>query len=123
MHRTMVRGMVLLIAFYSSAYAFARVAAVYFYVSEFQSFVKDEVTFAPVREGTDETRIFERIRDAARYYNLRIDRPTDIKIRKTVTIPGMTWTTLGVDVNYTALVDLRLFKHPLHFHTAASVEY
>ena len=123
MHRTMVRGLVLVIAFYSSAYGLARVAAVYFYVSEFQSFVQDEVAFAPFREASDETHIFEHIRDAAQYYNIRIDRPTDIKIRKTVTIPGMTWTTLGVDVNYTALVDLSLFKHPVHFHTTASVQY
>ena len=123
MHRNMVRGLVLVIAFYSSAYALARVAAVYFYVSEFQNFVQDEVAFAPFREASDETHIFEHIRDAARYYNIRIDQPTDIKIRKTVTIPGMTWTTLGVDVNYTALVDLSVFKHPVHFHTKASVQY
>ena len=29
----------------------------------------------------------------------------------------------AVYVHYTALVDLSLFKQPLHFHTAASVVY
>jgi len=123
MHRTTFRALAFLIAFYSCAYVFARVAAVYFYVTEFQSFVQDEVMFAPVREHADETHLFERIRDAAGYYNLKIDRPADIKIRRSITIPGMTWTTLGVDVKYTALVDLSLYKQPLHFHTAASVDY
>ena len=123
MHRTLVRSLIFLTVLYSSAYAFARIAAVYFYVTEFQDFVKQEVKFAPVRNNTDETRLFEHIRDAARFYNLQIDPSKDIKIRKTVTIPGMNWTTLGVDVKYTALVDLNVIKHPLHFHTAASVAY
>ncbi len=123
MLRTTLRYAAFLAILYSSAYAFARIAAVYFYVTEFQDFVKQEVKFAPFRKGTDETRLFEDIRDAARFYNLQIDPAKDIKIRKTTTIPGMTWTTLGVDVKYTALVDLNLYKHPLHFHTAASVAY
>jgi len=106
----------------SSFYAFTQFATVYFYVTEFQDFIKDEVKFAPFRERADEAHLLAQIRDAARYYNLRID-PNEIKIRKTATIPGMTWTTLGVDVTYSALVDLSLFQQPLHFHTAASVAY
>jgi hypothetical protein len=123
MHRTLLRSVIFLTILYSSAYAFARIAAVYFYVTEFQDFVKQEVKFAPVRNNTDETRLFEHIRDAARFYNLEIDPANDIKIQKTVTIPGMHLTTLGVDVKYTALVDLNVIKRPLHFHTAASATY
>ena len=123
MHRTLLRSIIFLTVLYSTAYAFARIASVYFYVTEFQDFVKQEVKFAPFRQGTDETRIYEHIRDAAQFYNLQIDPSRDITIRKSATIPGMQWTTLGVDVNYTALVDLNVIKHPLHFHTAASVAY
>src|SRR6516162_3946304 len=104
----------------SSFYAVTKFATVYFYVSEFQNFVRDEVKFAPFRERADEKHLLLNILDAARYYNIEVD-PNEIKIHKTVTIPGMTWSTLGVDVSYTALVDLSLFKQPLRFHTAASV--
>lgn len=106
----------------ASFYAFTQFAAVYFYVWAFQDFVSDEVKFLPMREGTDEHHLPEHILDMARHYNVQLN-PKEIKIRKTVTIPGMTWTTLGVDVSYTALVDLSLFKQPLRFHTAASVVY
>lgn len=106
----------------SSFYAFTQFATVYFYVSEFQEFIKDQVKFAPLRESADETHLRTTILDGARYYNVKID-PDEIKIQKTLTIPGMTWSTLGVDVSYTALVDLSLFKQPLRFHTAASVAY
>lgn len=119
----MIRPLMFFVVLYSAVYLFGRVASVYFYAEEFQDFVNDQVKFAPFRQNTDEVRLSEQIRDAARYYNLRIDRPGDIKIHKTQTIPGMTWTTLGVDVRYTALVDLSLFKQPVHFHTAASVAY
>ena len=105
-----------------SFYTLTKYATAYFYVSAFQDFIKDEVKFAPFRERADEAHISLQIRDAARFYKLQVD-PREIKVRKTPTIPGMTWTTLGVDVTYTALVDLSLFKQPLHFHTAASVAY
>jgi hypothetical protein len=103
-------------------YVLNQFAAAYFYVWEFQDSVVDEVKFAPMRDQMDEGRIFLHIRDAARYYNLEMD-PSEIKVSKRATIPGMTWTTLGVDLTYTALVDLSLFKHTLHFHTTASAVY
>jgi hypothetical protein len=103
-------------------YALNQLAVVYFYVWAFQDSVIDEVKFAPMRDQMDEARIFMHIRDAARYYNVEVD-PKEIKISKKTTIPGMSWTTLGVDVTYTALVDLSVVKRPLHFHTTASVAY
>ena len=106
----------------ASFYILAQCATVYFYVSAFEDFVRDQVKFAPFRHGVDENNLFVNIVDAARYYNLEVD-PQQIKIRKTTRIPGMSWTTLGVDVTYTASLDLSLFKRPLHFHTSATVAY
>jgi hypothetical protein len=122
MFRPTLRHLLFAAIFSLAFYTFTQFATVYFYVWEFQDFVKDEVKFAPFRENADENRVFLHILDAARYYNLEID-PKEIKVSKAITIPGMAWTTLGVDVDYTALVDLKGFKHPLHFHTKASVAY
>ena|SRR5579862_9402970 len=106
----------------SSFYAFTQFATAYFYVSEFQDFIQDQVKFAPLRERADEMHLAMNIVDAARYYNLEID-PKEIKIRKTATVPGTSWSTLAVDVTYTAFVDLDVFKQPLRFHTSSSVAY
>jgi hypothetical protein len=106
----------------ASLYAFTQFATVYFYVWEFQDLVKDEVKFAPARESASEDHLASHIVEMAQYYNIKLD-PKGIKIKKKVTIPGMTWTTLAVDVTYSAPVDLTFYKQPLHFHTAASVVY
>ena len=84
--------------------------------------VKDEVKFAPARESAGVDHLITHIVDMARYYNIEVD-PREIKINKTITIPGMTWTTLAVDMTYSAPVDLSLYRQPLHFHTTASVVY
>ncbi len=98
----------------SSFYAVTKFASVYFYVSAFQDFVKNEVEFAPFRERADEKHLLVNILDAARYYNLEVD-PNEIKIHKTVTIPGMTWSTTGVDFSYTHLGYLSFFTKHLTF--------
>ena len=105
-----------------SLYVFTQFATVYFYVWEFQDFVNDEVKFAPTRESVHEDHLIWHIADMARYCKVELD-PKQIRIRKTATIPGMTWTTLAVDVTYSAPVDLSLYTHPLHFHTKASIVY
>jgi hypothetical protein len=109
-----------------SFYAFTQLAAVYFYVWAFEDFVTNEVKFTPFRNPAAVGVLPLNILDAARYYNLQLD-PKEIKVSRTVTIPGMTWSTLGVDVAYTANLDFIVFKRPLrvplHFHTRASVEY
>jgi hypothetical protein len=106
----------------ASLYAFTQFATVYFYVWESQDLVKDEVKFAPARESASEDHLVSHIVEMAQYHNIKLD-PKGIKIKKKVTIPGMTWMTLAVDVSYSAPVDLTFYRQPLHFHTTASVVY
>jgi hypothetical protein len=106
----------------SCFYAFGQFATVYFYVWEFQDFVNSEVRSIPTRDVVPEVHLITQIVDMARYCKIELD-PKQIRIRKKVTIPGMTWTTLAVDVTYSAPVDLHVYRQPLYFHTTASVVY
>jgi len=101
-------------------FAGAKYAQVYFYASEFDDFVKDEVKFAPTRESTDSDHLTEHILDAAGQYGVDLDA-RDIKIRKTHTSEDI--ETLTVDVNYSAELDLQVYKPALHFHSTATISY
>ena len=97
----------------------AQFMCVYFYVFEFDDFVKDEVKFAPIREMDTKEHLVEHITRQAMFYSLTID---DIKVHRNTDIDSGL-TTLAVDLNYTAAVDLYYTTPLLHRQLHASTIY
>jgi hypothetical protein len=96
-------------------------ASVFFYAFAFDDFVKDEVKFAPVREQDTKAHLVEHIAEQAKYYGQTLD-PHDIQIdRHTDLDSGI--TTLSVDVDYIAPVDLYYFTARVHRHLHAATSY
>ena len=115
-----LRRLLLMLSFPASIYVIAQFTTVYFYVWEFQDCVKDELKFGPNRGNVRDEDLMNRISELAQYFNIDLD-VKEAKIEKTVTIPGMKWSTLQVDLRYSVPVDLRLYTHQLQFHTTESV--
>ena len=86
----------------------------YFYASEFDDFVKDEVKFAPTRESTEREHLVDHIYDAAMHYGVEVNRE-DIVVKKTKN-PDSGYDKLTVSVAYSIPVDLYYFTRRLHFH-------
>ncbi|HLH32556.1 MAG TPA: hypothetical protein VKY31_15240 [Terriglobia bacterium] len=100
-------------------------AAVYFYAWEFDDFVRDEVKFAPMREGEEKENLKSHFQDhltqQAQFYGLTLN-PQDISVdRHTDTDSGI--TNLNVEVNYTTPVDLYYFTYPIRRHITANTMY
>ena len=93
----------------------------YFYASEFDDFVKDEVKFAPTRESTDKEHLTDHITAASPHYGVHID-PKGITVQKTGNT-GSNYRTLTVSVAYSIPVDLYYFTHQLRRKVNASVSY
>jgi hypothetical protein len=93
----------------------------YFYASEFDDFVKDEVKFAPTRESTDKEHLTEHITEMSTRYGVRID-PKGIIIKKTENTAS-NFETLSISVTYSIPVDLYYFTHQLHRQVNASISY
>jgi len=93
-------------------------ASVFFYFGLFDDFVNDEVKFASIRENDSREHLAEHIMGQAQSYHLDLD-PKDIRIDKR-TDPASGLTTLSVDLNYSAPVDLYYFTSQIrrHLHTA-----
>jgi hypothetical protein len=109
------------LAMAATFYVGVQYAKVYFYVTEFNDFIADEVKFAPTRESTEEDHLQEHIRDASGQYGLEIDLG-EIKVNKTHDMDNDI-STLAVDVSYSVPVDLYFFKPAAHFQTHDSVSY
>ena len=93
----------------------------YFYASEFDDFVKDEVKFAPTRESTDKEHLAEHITEMSLHYGVQID-PKGIIINKTQNTDS-NYETLSVSVAYTIPIDLYYFTRQLHRQVNASISY
>jgi hypothetical protein len=93
----------------------------YFYASEFEDFVKDEVKFAPTRESTDRDHLVEHIMEASNQYGVQVN-PKDIFVKKTENTDS-NYETLSVSVAYSIPVDLYYFTHQLHFQVNTSISY
>ena len=93
----------------------------YFYASEFDDFVKDEVKFAPTRESTQREHLVEHILAEAMYYGVDVN-PKDIVIKKTKSADS-NFEKLTVSVPYTISVDLYYFTHRMHRQVDASTGY
>ena len=93
----------------------------FFYASEFDDFVKDEVKFAPTRESTDREHLIQHITDASGHYGVQID-PKGITIAKVRNIDS-NYQTLTVSVAYSVPVDLYYVTHRLHRRVNASISY
>jgi len=93
----------------------------YFYASEFDDFIKDEVKFAPTRESTEEDHLRTHISEAALQYGMTLN-PRDIRIEKTRDSQQIT-NKLEVNVAYTGNLDLHYKQYPVHFRTNAVILY
>ena len=93
----------------------------YFYASEFDDFVKDEVKFAPTRESTDREHLTQHITDASTHYGVQID-PKGITIEKTQNTDS-DYRTLTVSIAYRMPVDLYYFTPRLRRNVKASISY
>lgn len=96
-------------------------AQLYFYASAFDDFIRDEVKFAPTRESTDEDHLRNHILNASQQYGMSVE-PKGIRVTK-ARDPDHQLQTLQVDVTYSALLNLSLFKRQLNFRTNANVSY
>ena len=96
-------------------------ASVYFYASEFDDFVRDELKFAPAREDDSKEHLVEHIKEQAQYYGLTLN-DKDVVVDKT-TDKDSGVTTLTADVTYTSPVDLYYFTYQLRRHTHATASY
>ncbi len=92
---------------------------VYFYVYEFDDFVKDEVKFAPIREKDTKEHLVDHITRQAMIYSLAVDK---VKVRRN-TDGESGLTTLAIDLNYTASVDLYYTSFLIHRSLHASTTY
>jgi hypothetical protein len=93
----------------------------YFYASEFDDFVKDEVKFAPTRESTDEDHLTEHITEMSTRYGVQIE-PNGIIVKKTENTDS-NYETLSVSVAYSIPIDLYYFTHQLHRQVNATISY
>ena len=93
----------------------------YFYASEFDDFVKDEVKFAPTRERTDREHLTQHITAASVHYGVQID-PKGVTVRKSRNADS-NLETLTVSVAYSIPVDLYYLTRQLHRHVETSVSY
>src|SRR2546428_11584643 len=93
--------------------------SVFFYVWEFDDFVRDEVKFAPIREDDSKEHLVEHIKRQVQFYGLDVNQKA-ISIGKSID-KGYGITTLSADVTYTTPVDLFYFIYQLrrHIHTSA----
>lgn len=95
--------------------------SVYFYASEFDGFVKDELKFAAAREDDSKEHLTEHIKEQAQYYGLNVNDKDIVIERSTNNDPGV--TSVSADVTYTTPVDLYYFTYQLRRHVHAAVMY
>jgi hypothetical protein len=117
----MLRRLVIWVLFGAAFFVTIQFIPAYFYASEFDDFVKDEVKFAPTRESTDREHLTEHITAASLHYGVQIDRK-GISVSKSRNSDS-DLETLTVSVAYSIPVDLYYFTRPLHRHVEASVSY
>jgi len=91
----------------------------FFYASEFDDFVKDEVKFAPTRESTEQDHLVEHITGMSLRYGVNID-PKGITVTKT---QNSDYRTLSVSVAYSIPIDLYYFTHQLRRQVNATISY
>jgi hypothetical protein len=117
----MLRRLLIWVLFGAAFFVAIQFLPAYFYASEFDDFVKDEVKFAPTRESTDREHLVQHITDAAGHYGVQIE-PRGISVRKTPNTDS-NLETLTVSVAYSIPVDLYYYAPSLHRHVEASVSY
>src|SRR5437588_12571656 len=121
-HQIAMLRRLLLFVFLGAAFFIAiQFIPAYFYASEFDDFVKDEVKFAPTRESTDREHLIQHITDASVHYGVKIE-PKGITIKKTENF-ATNLQTLTVSVVYSIPVDLYYFTEQLRRHVDASISY
>jgi hypothetical protein len=96
-------------------------ASVIFYLWQFDDFVNDEVKFVSVRENDSKEHLVEHIMEQARAYHLDLD-PKDIRVEKHSDL-DLGITTLSVDLNCSAPVDLYYFTSQVRRHVHATTTY
>jgi hypothetical protein len=117
----MLRRLLIWVSFGAAFFIAIQFLPTYFYASEFDDFVKDEVKFAPRRERTDREHLTDHITAASVHYGVKID-PKGITVSKSKNLDS-NLQTLTVSVAYSIPVDLYYFTHQLHRHVDASVLY
>jgi hypothetical protein len=91
----------------------------YFYASEFDDFVKDELKFTPSRESPQREHLVDHILQSAMHYGVEVNRE-DIVVKKS---KGGEYQKLTVSVSYSMPVDLYYFTWRLHRQVNASTAY
>ncbi|HYR44493.1 MAG TPA: hypothetical protein VER98_15800 [Terriglobia bacterium] len=117
----MVKRLLIWVLFGAGFFVAIQYLPAYFYASEFDDFVKDEMKFAPTRESTDKEHLTAHITDASAHYGVHID-PKGITVTKTYNADS-NLRTLTVSVAYTIPVDLYYFTPQLRRQVTASVSY
>lgn len=105
----------------AAAYAGVRYAELRYHASEFDVFVKNEVKYAPTREGTDPSNIRDKVLGAAPQFGMTLD-PDDVRIKRTYDY-DQERSTLQVDVTYSSMLDLPSVHHQFTFHSSAAVTF
>jgi hypothetical protein len=93
--------------------------SVLFYAWAFDDFTRDEVKFAPIREGVSKEYLIQRIKQQAQLYGFNVG-DKDIRVEKNT---DSSITVLAVDVTYSTSVDLFYFTYPFRRHVRTSTRY
>jgi hypothetical protein len=117
----MLRRLLLFVFFAAVFVAAIQFIPAYFYASEFDDFVKDEVKFASTRESTEQEHLVDHILEQAMHYGVEVN-PKDIVVTKTKSADS-SYKKLTVSVAYRMPVDLYYFTYRLHFQVNASTAY